>query len=59
LSCLAENGLDFSDLNTPLLLYSDEPFDFDIGEVRYVPESQQVDDKRALDLSCGLFNKIK
>ncbi|QFT09893.1 glycoside hydrolase family 3 protein [Vibrio sp. THAF190c] len=59
LSCLAENGLDFSDLNTPLLLYADEPFDFEIGEVRYVPESQQVDDKRALYLSCGLFNKIK
>lgn len=59
LSCLAENGVDFSDLNTPFLLYTDEPFDFDIGEVRYVPERLQTDDQSALTLSCRLFDKIK
>ncbi|WP_390905070.1 glycoside hydrolase family 3 protein [Vibrio fortis] len=59
LSCLAENGVDFSDLNTPFLLYTDEPFDFDIGEVRYVPERLQTDDQSALTLSCLLFDKIK
>ncbi|MBB1315000.1 glycoside hydrolase family 3 protein [Aliivibrio sp. SR45-2] len=55
LQCFADNGVNFSSVNTPFLLYADEPFQFDIGEIRYVPR-----DKKATEgvLSCDIFKLI-
>ncbi|MGF1906662.1 glycoside hydrolase family 3 N-terminal domain-containing protein [Aliivibrio salmonicida] len=55
LQCFADNGVNFSSINTPFLLYADEPFQFDIGEIRYVPR-----DKKATEgvLSCDIFKSI-
>ncbi|OCH21761.1 glycoside hydrolase family 3 protein [Aliivibrio logei] len=55
LQCFADNGVNFSSVNTPFLLYADEPFQFDIGEIRYVPR-----DKKATEgvLSCDIFKSI-
>ena len=55
LQCFADNGGNFSSINTPFLLYADEPFQFDIGEIRYVPR-----DKKATEgvLSCDIFKSI-
>jgi beta-glucosidase len=39
LSCLAEQGMDFTNTNTPFLLYSQEAVEFNLGEIRYVPGS--------------------
>ncbi|MFA0412942.1 glycoside hydrolase family 3 N-terminal domain-containing protein [Vibrio renipiscarius] len=55
LRCLEEKGVDFSNVNTPFLLYSDEPFEFDIGEVRLVPKS--LDNGKG-HLQCEIFNPI-
>lgn len=55
LHCLADNGVNFSSINTPFLLYSDEPFTFDIGEIRYVPEK---DDEKESTFNCDIFKPI-
>jgi beta-glucosidase len=39
LSCFVEKGMDFSQLNIPFLITSDEAVEFNIGEIRYVPRS--------------------
>jgi len=39
LSCLVDEGMDFSVVNTPFLLYSTEAVEFNLGEIRYVPNS--------------------
>lgn len=61
LRCLADSGLEFSNLNTPLLIYSDDPFSFRIGEVRYAPGalSEESDNKRNIIMSCDAFQSIK
>ncbi|KAA8678472.1 glycoside hydrolase family 3 protein [Vibrio gigantis] len=56
LKCLAKSGVDFSNMNTPFLLYSDEPFEFDIGEIRFVP--RKVDEAKD-SLKCGIFKRIQ
>ncbi|OCH18914.1 1,4-beta-D-glucan glucohydrolase [Aliivibrio sp. 1S165] len=55
LRCFADNGVNFSSINTPFLLYSDEPFEFDIGEIRYVPSGEEVE-KEVVD--CDIFKSI-
>ncbi|MGJ8582320.1 MAG: putative glycoside hydrolase, partial [Psychromonas sp.] len=39
LSCLVDQGMDFSVVNTPFLLYSTEAVEFNLGEIRYVPNT--------------------
>ena len=39
LSCFAEEGMEFSMLNTPFLLATDGEMEFDLGEIRFVPRS--------------------
>ena len=39
LECLAEEGMEFSMLNSPFLMYSEEAVEFNLGEIRYVPKS--------------------
>lgn len=39
LSCFVDEGMDFSIVNTPFLLYSTEAVEFNLGEVRFVPNS--------------------
>ena len=53
LECFANQGVNFSDVNTPLLIYADEAFSFDIGEIRYVPHQESEDDLNTM--SCDLF----
>ena len=55
LRCFADNGVNFSSINMPFLLYSDEPFEFDIGEIRYVPSGEEVE-KEVVD--CDIFKSI-
>lgn len=55
LRCFADNGVNFSNINTPFLLYSDEPFQFDIGEIRYVPKGEKAAKSM---MSCDLFKPI-
>jgi beta-glucosidase len=42
LQCLKNEGMEFSMLNTPFLLYSEEAVEFNLGEIRYVPRSVDV-----------------
>ena len=39
LSCFAEEGMEFSMLNTPFLLTTAGSMEFDLGEIRFVPRS--------------------
>ncbi|WP_372882632.1 glycoside hydrolase family 3 N-terminal domain-containing protein [Psychromonas sp.] len=39
LECLVDEGMDFSLVNTPFLMYSEEAVEFNLGEIRYVPRS--------------------
>ena len=39
LSCFVEEGMDFSIVNTAFLLYSTEAVEFNLGEIRFVPNS--------------------
>ncbi|MGB5446838.1 MAG: glycoside hydrolase family 3 N-terminal domain-containing protein [Psychromonas sp.] len=39
LECLVDEGMDFSLVNTPFLMYSEEAVKFNLGEIRYVPRS--------------------
>ena len=39
LQCLAEEGMEFSMVNSAFLLYSEEAVEFNLGEIRYVPKS--------------------
>ncbi|TCS35674.1 glycoside hydrolase family 3 protein [Reinekea marinisedimentorum] len=39
LQCFIDEGMDFSITNTPFLLYSEDAVEFNLGEVRYVPNS--------------------
>jgi len=39
LECLVDEGMDFSLVNTPFLIYSEEAVEFNLGEIRYVPRS--------------------
>ncbi len=55
LQCFADNGVNFSNINTPFLLYSDEPFQFDIGEIRYVPKEKGITENT---MSCDIFKPI-
>ncbi|MUK93424.1 glycoside hydrolase family 3 protein [Aliivibrio fischeri] len=55
LRCFSENGVNFSNINTPFLLYTDEAFEFDIGDIRYVPG---VNKQNAAEISCDLFKPI-
>jgi beta-glucosidase len=44
LSCFVDEGMDFSITNTPFLLYSEDAVEFNLGEVRYVPNSLDAAD---------------
>ncbi len=39
LACFVEYGMDFTLVNTPFLMYTEEAVEFNLGEVRYVPAS--------------------
>lgn len=39
LQCLKDEGMEFSVVNTPFLLYSEDAVEFNLGEIRYVPRS--------------------
>ncbi len=44
-------------MNTPFLLYSDDPFEFDIGEIRFVPRKlDEAKDSRYVAYLSG-YNK--
>ncbi|MCG7587132.1 putative glycoside hydrolase, partial [Photobacterium sp. OFAV2-7] len=50
LSCFADEGMEFSMLNTPFLLTTSGEMAFDLGEVRYVPRSL---DKATDEVDCA------
>ncbi|MDN2663141.1 putative glycoside hydrolase [Psychromonas sp. 14N.309.X.WAT.B.A12] len=54
LSCLVDEGMDFSIVNTPFLLYSTEAVEFNLGEIRYVPSSI---DTAADAISCDALQE--
>ncbi|MGR5145486.1 glycoside hydrolase family 3 N-terminal domain-containing protein [Photobacterium alginatilyticum] len=50
LSCFAEEGMEFSMLNTPFLLTTDGTMQFDLGEIRFVPRSLDAADE---EVNCA------
>lgn len=52
LSCFAQNGMNFTQTNTPFLLYSEAPWSFDIANIRWVPASEDSSDI----LQCSELN---
>lgn len=42
LQCLAETGMSFQMMNTPFLLFTEETTEFDLGNVRYVPQPNGI-----------------
>ncbi|MCG6201097.1 glycoside hydrolase family 3 protein [Psychromonas antarctica] len=50
LSCFAKQGMDYSILNTALLISTAGEMEFDLGEIRFVPRSL---DTAAAELSCA------
>ncbi|OOF05009.1 glycoside hydrolase family 3 protein [Salinivibrio sp. MA607] len=41
LKCLKESGMSFQKMNTAFLLFTDEQVEFDIGNIRFVPQNEK------------------
>ncbi len=54
LQCFADQGMAFSILNTPFLIYTDDAVEFNLGEVRFVPNSVDPADDA---IACSVFTE--
>ena len=55
LSCFAENGLDYQNLNTPFLFFTGGEAQFDLGNIRMVPKSvDPADDALSCEALAGV-----